>query len=341
MTNKTSVFFRRLTGGSVKKMFMHIGLIHKETGKNRVWLFLDMTWCILRFKMGYSDYHCFGFANVRGKQRLTFLTMNDNITLSSKLNSREDFDTFYDKGKFNKAFAEFAGREWLDLRGASKEDFKSFCEGKDCFFAKPVDGCGGTDVERIALSEGSDLDALYERLLKNGQLMVEQEIVQHDKMSSLAGSSVNTLRIVTLYCKGELHLMYAMVRMSDGKKCVDNICSGGMYCPIDTDGVIRKPAYCSATGEFYEPHPFTDTSFIDFEIPYYKEAIELVKKASEKFPKMGYLGWDVAVTPEGPILLEANNMPGFDIAQNYGHLDEKIGIKPRFEAVLGKDFFKN
>ncbi|MCH5207207.1 MAG: hypothetical protein J1F09_09640 [Oscillospiraceae bacterium] len=337
---KLKMFLRRLFGGSVKKMFMHIGLIHKETGKNRVWLFFDMTYCIFRFKMGYSDYHCFGFAQVRGKDRLTFLTMNDNITLSHKLNSREAYNIFDDKAEFNKAFAELIGREWLDLRTASKEDFTRFCEGRRSLFAKPVNGFGGTDVARVEIPENADINALYERLVKNGQLIIEEEIVQHEKMKSLAPSSVNTLRIVTLYHGGELHLMYAMIRISNGENCVDNICSGGMYSPIETDGVIRKPAYCTATGEFYEPHPFTKTSFIGFEIPFYKESIELVRKASEKFPKMEYLGWDVAITPTGPILIEANNMPGFDIAQNYGHLDEKIGIKPRFEAILGKDFFK-
>lgn len=338
---KLLTFLRRLFGGSIKKMFMHVSLIHKETGKNRVWLLFDMTWCIFRYQMGYSDYHCFGFANVRGKKRQTFLKMNDNITLSKKLNSRELFDMFEDKALFDKAFSEFLGREWLDLREASKDDFKSFCKGKTRFFAKPANECGGTGVERIDIPENADLDELYARLVKNGQIMVEQEIIQHEKMRSLAASSVNTLRIVTLYYKGEFHLMYTMIRISNGIKCVDNICSGGMYSPVETDGVIRKPTYCTETGEFYDEHPYTKTPFVGFKIPYYEEAIELVKKAAAKYPDMGYLGWDVAITPSGPVLLEANNMPGFDIAQNYRHLDEKIGMKPKFEAILGKDFFSN
>lgn len=338
---KLRIFLKRLFGGSVNKFFMHINLIHKETGKNRVWLFFDMIRCIFRFKMGYSDYHCFGFANVRGKNRKTFLKMDDNIMLSSKLNSRELFGLFNDKAEFDKAFAEFIGREWLDLRTDSKEKFKSFCGGKTRFFAKPVNECGGTGVERIELTENADLDEIYAQLLKKGQLIVEQEIIQHEKMSTLAASAVNTLRIATLFHENEFHLIYAMIRISNGIKCVDNICSGGMYSPIKTDGVIRHPAYCTETGEFYEKHPVTETKFVGFEIPFYKEAIELVEKASAKFPEMGYLGWDVAITPEGPVLLEANNMPGYDIAQNYGHLDVKTGLKLRFEEILGRDFFKS
>lgn len=343
---KLKIFLRRLFGGSVKKMFMHIGLIHRETGKNRVWLFFDMTWCIFRYKMGYSDYHCFGFANVRGKNRKTFLRMDDNVTLSSRLNSRELYNLFDDKAEFDKAFSEFTGREWLDLRVASRDDFRAFCGGKSRFFAKPVNECGGTGVERIDLPEkGEDhaqkIDEIYGELLEKKHLIVEEEIVQHDEMNRLASSAVNTLRIVTLFYRGEFHLMYAMIRISNGTRCVDNICSGGMYTPIEPDGTLQKPPYCTETGEFYENHPVTGTKFVGFQIPFYKEAIELVAKASAKFPDMGYLGWDVAITPSGPILLEANNMPGYDIAQNYGHLDpdKKIGLKPKFEAILGKDFF--
>lgn len=339
---KIRIFLRRLFGGSVKKMFMHINLIHKETGKNRIWLFFDMTRCIFFYKMGYSDYHCFGFANVRGKDRRTFLRMDDNITLSGRLNSRELFDIFDDKAKFDNAFSEFVGREWLDLRVASQDDFRAFCEGKVRFFAKPVNECGGTGVERINISDYKNVDEIYSELMKNRHFMVEQEIVQHDEMNRLASSAVNTLRIVTLFHKGEFHLMYAMIRISNGTKCVDNICSGGMYSPIESDGSIMKPPYCTETGEFYEAHPVTGTKFVGFKIPFYKEAIELVAAASAKFPDMAYLGWDVAITPAGPILLEANNMPGYDIAQNYGHLDpdKKIGLKPKFEAVLGEDFFR-
>lgn len=339
---KIRIFLRRLFGGSVKKMFMHINLIHEETGKNRIWLFFDMTWCIFRYKMGYSDYHCFGFANVRGKNRRTFLRMDDNITLSGRLNSRELFDIFDDKAKFDQAFSEFVGREWLDLRVASQDDFREFCEGKIRFFAKPVNECGGTGVERFTIAEYKNVDEIYSELIEKKCFMVEQEIEQHSEMNRLASSAVNTLRIVTLFHKGEFHLMYAMIRISNGTRCVDNICSGGMYSPIETDGFIRKPPYCTETGEFYESHPVTGCKFVGFEIPFYKEAIDLVAKASAKFPEMAYLGWDVAITPTGPILLEANNMPGYDIAQNYGHLDpdKKVGLKPKFEAILGADFFK-
>ena len=41
-----------------------------------------------------------------------------------------------------------------------------------------------------------------------------------------------------------------------------------------------------------------------------------------------------------PVLVEGNTLPCYDMVQNYGHLEEKTGIKPRFEEIVGKDFFK-
>lgn len=38
--------------------------------------------------------------------------------------------------------------------------------------------------------------------------------------------------------------------------------------------------------------------------------------------------------------VEGNTLPSYDMVQNYGHLEEKNGIKPRFEEIIGKDFFK-
>lgn len=268
------------------------------------------------------------------------MTMNDNSAISHALNSREYFKYFDDKALFDEKFSEFIGREFIDLRNADAAALKAFCEGKRTVFAKHVNDFGGSGISREEITENTDFNALYESLCENKQFLVEEELVQNEKMNALSPSSVNTIRIVTLYYNNEARFMYALVRMSNGTTCVDNICSGGMYVSICADGIIRKPAYCDATGEYYSAHPFTKTEFSGFEIPLFEQAVELCKKAAAVYPQVAYIGWDVAITPECPVLVEGNTLPSYDMVQNYGHIDEKTGIKPRFEEVLGKDFFK-
>ena len=207
-------------------------------------------------------------------------------------------------------------------------------------FAKPVNQFGGEGITKETVTPDTDYEALYKRLCDNKQYLVEETIKQNEQMDRLSPSSINTIRMVTLLHEGKVHFMYALVRMSNGTNCVDNICSGGMYVSIGADGVIHKNAYCDATGVYYEEHPFTHTKFNGFEIPMFFEAVEMCKKAALVVPQVGYIGWDVAITPTRPVLVEGNTLPSYDMCQNYGHIDNKTGVKPRFVEILGEEYFK-
>ena len=58
----------------------------------------------------------------------------------------------------------------------------------------------------------------------------------------------------------------------------------------------------------------------------------MVKSAAQQIPQMAYIGWDVAFSPEGPLLIERNNFPGHDIYQLPEHTPDKIGMMSRFEV---------
>ena len=46
----------------------------------------------------------------------------------------------------------------------------------------------------------------------------------------------------------------------------------------------------------------------------------MVFEAAQRVPQVGYVGWDVAMAEDGPLLIEGNTMPGYDMPQNYYHL---------------------
>ena len=73
-----------------------------------------------------------------------------------------------------------------------------------------------------------------------------------------------------------------------------------------------------------------------FKIPMYKESVELAKKVSKIVKEVRYVGWDIALTPKGPTIIEGNEYPGHDIYQLPAHRTNNIGVLPKFEESLGK-----
>lgn len=339
MLTRIKTFFRRLRGFNFNRLWMLVSETAEESGRNKLALLIDMIWCAVYYGTGYLDYRVFGFAWIRSRdKRKTFMTMNHNLQLVRNVNDKAYDSIFTDKARFNARFAEFIGRQWLDLRSSDYPEFEAFIRDKKFIFAKVTDGFGGVGVERLCVSQYDNKKDLYDSLLEKRQFIIEERIPQHPEMDRLCPTSINTLRVTTVLAKGEAHVMYALVRMGNGTKAVDNISSGGMYCRVGEDGVIHVPAFCDKTGKCYETHPSTGTKLIGFAIPYFKEALEMVKRAAHVVPQIRYVGWDVAITPDGPVLVEGNTIPGYDMCQNYYHLGEKHeGILPRFRAIFGED----
>ncbi len=337
--SKLGVLISRVRDASLARMNMHIREIHKESGRPRVSLFCDMVWCIFRYGVGYLDYHVFGFAYVRGKEkRRTFMTMNDNIDLVRRVNQAEYRDCFKNKLKFWSLFSDYTGRAYLNLEVSDAAALEDFIRRYQTVFAKPVDDFGGHGVRKITAGEVTDYPALYQELTASGSVLMEQQIVQHPELNRLNPSCINTLRMVTLVKDGQAHLMYTLIRVGDGTRVVDNISSGGMYAPVWEDGKIAKPAFCDATGLYYDRHPATGTEFVGFAIPYYPQAVELVERAALVVEQVKYVGWDVAISEKGPVLVEGNVIPGYDMCQNYHHLrEDKTGILQKFRQYYPKE----
>ena len=64
-----------------------------------------------------------------------------------------------------------------------------------------------------------------------------------------------------------------------------------------------------------------------------REAVELVKKAAEVVPQVGYVGWDVGISENGPVIIEGNSFPG--VFQKRASLSkDKTGIIPKYRQYM-------
>lgn len=315
-------------------MFKAVGEVHKRSGKNRVIIFFDMIGCSIKYQAGYMDYKVFFFENLTKKQRASFVTRGVNNAYIKKLNDPTYNHFFRNKKEFNEKFREYLNRDFIDLDVASYEEFLDFIEANPTFMAKPKDGQCGKDIEKITIDNNTVKTELYNKLKENKQLLLETYVVQHPEISRLFPKSVNTIRMVTMRVNGKTTIAYRVIRIGNGDNVVDNFNHGGMFSVVDENGKITKPAIDKA-GNVYETHPVTGTEIMGFQIPRFEEAKALVMKMSEVIPEIGYTGWDICITEKGPVVIEGNEFPGYDVYQSKIHLDEdNMGLKPMFDKII-------
>ena len=199
---------------------------------------------------------------------------------------------------------------------------------------KICDRCG-VGVEKLKKADYATLDAMYEDLKKKGADVIEEVVIQHPDMNRINPGSVNTIRVYTVLSDGVSNVVYACIRMGNSDRPVDNINAGGMYSPIDLETGKIACAACDKQRIVYERHPRSGCLLKGYQIPYWDKVMDICREAAHKVPQMGYIGWDVAITKDGPLFIEANNMPGHDaFPQMPLQAPDKIGILPVFQKYI-------
>lgn len=315
-------------GGTIKSIFNIVGKIHKKTHKLRIYLLFDIVFCSIKYGSGPYDYQEFEFYNLNSKERKTYLTRVKNNQIVKMFNDKEMSRKFDDKIEFNKIFNKYLKRDWLYIDNNYKE-FVKFCDGKSDFIAKPVDGSGGEGIELIKVDQ-KKLKSIYEYLVSNNKLLVEEKIIQNKKIAKLNNTSVNTFRIVTFFDGKDTHILNVVFKIGNGG-VTDNFSSGSMYTFV-RDGKIIVPAIDRDDNIFYE-HPISKIKIVGYEIPNYDKAIDLVKKCAKEVSEVKYVGWDVAITDNDAVIIEGNCFPGvYQIKPSF--VSDKTGLVPVFENAM-------
>lgn len=190
---------------------------------------------------------------------------------------------------------------------------------------------GGHGVEKFVYNNKLDCKQLYHTLLSNGQLLIEQCISQHPEMNKLYDKSVNTMRMFTFYKNGEAFFLQAVLKIGNGG-VVDNFSSGGMYTYVSNDGYVYIDAI-DRNDNIYSVHPISNQKFVGFKVPMFKEAVDLVKECAKIVPEVAYVGWDVAISEDGPVIVEGNCFPGvYQVKPSL--IDKKEGLIPKYNKIM-------
>lgn len=333
--SKVKYLFRLIRKMDYKNMFKIARKVSKKSHKLFIYIFVDMIICGFKYGAGYYDYQEFEFYNLNKSERETYLTRTKNNLIIKTYNNKESFYKFDQKDVFNKLFKKYLKRDYMLLNDMNYKDFEKFIKKHNPIIVKPLDGEGGRDVEKYEIDADSNVLALYKMLIARKQLLIEECINQHDKLNKIYPDAVNTLRLFTFYDGKKAYVLNSVFKIGNGG-VTDNFSSGSMYTFVDDNGVVICPAI-DKDDNYFETHPITKEKILGFEIPMYKDACKLVMEASKVVEDVKYIGWDVAITPKGPVIIEGNSYPGvFQMKPSFSK--DHIGLIPKYQKYMDISF---
>lgn len=326
---------RKVRGLNQERMMKHIAVIQKNSGKSKFYIYLSIFGAFLARGAGYTDYFRGDYIHRTKAEKDTFVTAKSFYQILQYLNQEKYKVLLDDKIIFNQFFREYLHRDFLNLREAGPEALADFVRGREVVFAKTPIGEGGHGVSKIVLADYPDTTALYQLLVQRGQLLVEEAIVQSVEVNRLNPCVVNSFRVITLYKDGKVTLLNNAFRINQDSTEVIG-CSNDLYFSLSTDGRIDSNVI-DDYGNVYTEHPMTGVRFDDIRIPGVDKAFAMCLEAAKKIPQVRYIGWDVAFTDKGPILVEGNQYPGYGIVQFYRLKDKRTGHLKEIADVLGDE----
>ena len=287
----------------------------------RAWI--SLFYCAIRFGCSFDDYYRYEFYKKSNYERNKFMTYRRSKRIIRKYNTKEEIRYFYDKETFNKKFAKYIKREFLVLKNSSQEELKEFLSRHDQVILKPTNGSKGAGILKLEKKQfGQIKKEDYENYI------IEEVLIQHEELSAVHPSSVNTLRVITF--KGEI--VACALRVGCGNGAVDNFSLQGICGCVDVEsGMIMSP-FKNVNLDKFAYHPTTGVKIIGLQIPNWEKCKDFAKELALEVPNVNYVGWDIAVLENGFAVIEGNHDPGHRIMQSIA----QTGMYEKIKEIIKK-----
>jgi alpha-L-glutamate ligase-like protein len=221
---------------------------------------------------------------------------------------------------------------------------RAVAERRNEFVIKPTRGSGGGGILVIGGRGGAGLrkasgdiiawedlrfhvnnifGGLYSLGGGSDRVLVEQRLHTHSAFDTLAYKGVPDVRVIVFRGVPIAAMVRLPTSLSDGRA---NLHMGGVGAGIDLGTGMTTHAVCK--GEAIDLHPDFETPLAGFEVPYWREVLELSARLGATIG-LGYVGVDIVIDERmGATLLELNARPGIAIQIANG-----VGLSHRLRRV--------
>lgn len=339
----------KLTHFSLKN-FIRKNVFHKIVFSKNLFLLLFLWFkgfdsdSILSYNLNFKNYHLYLPDSIRYK-----ITLNTN---SGYWPIFHDKLIFYNYVKDKLVTPEidyyiFNGHLYsISGDGSVKKLVESGIE----YVLKPLRGGRGQGITFITKKEDNnmyfqnellEMERLSSYIKKIDAYGIFKYYRQHNILNKIYPKSMNTIRMVTMrdITSNNPFIFVSLLRIGwSGSVPFDNYSQGGLVCMIDNNsGTLsnwkrKKKVNGLITIEEGNAHPDTKTVIQGIVIPNWEKIKNDIIMFLTNNPFFNYVGWDILVTEDSYVVIEANHNPDIDLVQIH---------KPLLSDKRAVDFFKN
>ena len=258
------------------------------------------------YKIGLKEYFLFDFEKLSHFGRKQFIGNIERHEIMDKIGNKETKEILNNKYKCYCKFKKFYKREIIKI--SNKEDkilYDRFCIKHSHFIVKPVNSSQGRGIYLIDLEKES-ISAVWKRILKDGECLLEEIIIQSDDLGKFHPKSVNTIRFATYIEDNKVTKLFSLLRIGQGNSIVDNASAGGILAQIDVETGIIMTYGKTKNGKIFLKHPDTNICIVGHQIQKWNELCEIIENVAHVLPEHNLVSWDFALTEKGWVMVEAN-----------------------------------
>ena len=271
----------------------------------------DMLFKRLAYGFQPDEYLCYGLEGMEPEEMRKWISDLDRYIYIFSMNDLKTCQIFNNKARTYEAFKEYYRRDAISIKNDSDySKFENFVSSHTEFVKKQAFQGMGRSIELVK-SDAIIPAEYFKQLIAEGEHIIEGRIQQSSVMSQLNASSVNTVRCITMNTKSGIKILYTFLKVGRNGSFVDNGGAGGILAGIDENtGVINTHGYDEFITE-YICHPDSNVEFVGYAFPYWNEMKDMCCEMAAKLPAVRCIGWDLALTDQGWVVVEGNGMTQF------------------------------
>lgn len=170
---------------------------------------------------------------------------------------------------------------------------------------------------------------MLDALKKNSLNIIECVYKQNKNLNKINSNKLCVLSIVTILNGKKVDVVSSSLKLYDSKNRSTSHVVRGV---VDIKTGIINDYFVDEKGNSYTE--YNDEKLIDFEIPMYKDAVDVATKCHDEIREILEVEWNFVLTNKDVYLVSANLWSDYVFIQNPSWLKNKVGLMPFYRKVV-------